>query len=268
MSESYTVTSLAKLRSIAAWRHATLHSLPRPQLFWFTRGQGRFSIGAVTRGYGPHTAIYVPSRTLLSYELSPQAQGVLLTLPLDPTLDLPLVPFHIRVSHVEAQSVFSAYVDMIERELAARAPARDQALRAHGLLVSVWIARQLAQQDGTILRDRTHVLAEKYARLVEADYASGAGVADYAGRLGVTATHLSRICRDASGRPALAILQERILHEACRLLVDTDMSARDIAAALGFSSPAYFTRAFSKMAGRTPSEFRKLPPLRQSLTSQ
>lgn len=109
------------------------------------------------------------------------------------------------------------------------------------------------------------MLAEKYAALVERGFRSGKGVSDYAEQLGVTPTHLSRICRDASGRPALAILQERIMHEACTMLVDSDMAARDIAAELGFSSAAYFTRAFSKLTGRTPSEFRKLLPVQQIL---
>lgn len=265
MTQAYSVTSLAKLRSDAVWRHATLHSLLRPQLYWFTRGQGRFAIGGVTRGYGPNTAVFIPASTMMSLELSPQVQGERLTLPLDPTLNLPNVPFHIRVSSVEAQSGFSGYVDMIERELAAHAVARDEALRAYGLLISVWIARQLSTQDGSILRDRSHVLAEKYAALVERDFRSGKGVAEYAVLLGVTPTHLSRICREASGRPALALLQERLMHEACCLLVDTDMTAREIASALGYSSAAYFTRAFAKLTGRTPSEFRKLAPMQQIL---
>lgn len=263
MSQTYRVTSLAKLRNDAPWRHATLHSQPRPQLFWFTRGQGRFSIGAVTRGYGPNTAVLIPAATMMSLELSGQVQGELLELPLDPTLNLPNVPFHIRVTSVEAQSQFSGYLDKIEQEIAAHAVAHEEALRAYGLLVSVWISRQLAVHDGSILRDKTHVLAEKYAALLERGFRSGKGVSDYAEQLGVTPTHLSRICRDASGRPALAILQERVIHEACRMLIDSDMAARDIAAALGFSSAAYFTRAFSKLTGSTPSEFRKLPPARQ-----
>ena len=266
MTRAYTVTSLAKLRSDAVWRHATLHSQQRPQLYWFTRGQGRFAIGGVTRGYGPNTAIFIPASTMMSLDLAAQVQGVRLTLPLDPTLNFPGVPFHIRVSNVEAQSKFSGYVDMIERELAAHAVARDEALHAYGLLVSVWVARQLAAQDGTILRDRTHVLAEKYAALVERGFRSGHGVAEYAEQLGVTPTHLSRICREASGRPALALLQERLMHEACRLLVDSDLTARDIAADLGYSSAAYFTRAFARQTGRTPSEFRKLAPMQQTLT--
>ena len=263
MVTSYAVTPLAQLRARADWRYATLHSKPYAQLFWFTRGQGRFTIGAITRGYGPNTAVFIPSSVMMSLELSTQVQGELVKLPADPSLGLPHHPFHIRVGTVEAQSNLSGYFDMIERELAGHGTARDQALRAWGLLISVWIARQLAEQDGSILRDRTHVLAEKYADLLEAQFRSGQGVAEYAEALGVTPTHLSRICRDSAGRPALAILQERLIHEACTLLVDTEMPAREIAHDLGFSSAAYFTRSFSNLTGRTPSEFRKLYPAQQ-----
>ncbi len=265
MSDVYSVTSLAQMRTRADWRHATLHSRDHSQLFWFTRGQGRFTIGAVTRGYGPNTAVFVPSGTVLSYDLSPQVQGVALRLPDDPQLDLPKEPFHIRVSNVDAQTKFSGYVDMIERELADSAPARQRSLTAWGLLISVWIERQLANQDGRILREKTHVLAENYARLLERDFRNGLGVAEYAEELGVTPTHLSRICREAAGRPALALLQERLVHEACALLVDTNMPAQKVAKELGFSSPAYFTRSFARLTGRTPSEFRKLAPMQQSL---
>lgn len=263
MQASYAVTPLAQLRARAEWRYATLHSKPHARLFWFTRGQGRFTIGAITRGYGPHTAVFVPARVMMSLELSTQAQGVLVKLPVDPTLDLPAQPIHLRVGTVENQSALSGYFDMIERELAGFGPAREQALRAWGLLISVWIARQLDRQDGSILRDRTHILAEKYAELLEQSFRTGQGVADYAETLGVTPTHLSRICRDSAGRPALAILQERLMHEACTLLVDTDLPARTIAEDLGFSSAAYFTRSFANLTGRTPSEFRRLYPAQQ-----
>jgi len=263
MQAPYAVTALAQLRSRAEWRYATLHSKPHGQLFWFTRGQGRFTIGAITRGYGPHTAVFIPARVMMSLDLPAQAQGVLVRLPLDPTLDLPTHPVHLRVGSVEAQSALSGFFDMIERELAGFGPARDHALRAWGLLISVWIARQLDKQDGSILRDRTHILAEKYAELLEHSFRSGSGVADYADTLGVTPTHLSRICRDSAGRPALAILQERLMHEACTLLVDTDLPARNVAEDLGFSSAAYFTRSFSNLTGRTPSEFRRLYPSEQ-----
>ncbi|MCB8820600.1 helix-turn-helix transcriptional regulator [Microvirga rosea] len=43
---------------------------------------------------------------------------------------------------------------------------------------------------------------------------------------------------------------------ACELLENTDMALGQIAAALRYSEPSAFTRAFRRWSGRTPSEWR------------
>jgi AraC-like DNA-binding protein len=78
-----------------------------------------------------------------------------------------------------------------------------------------------------------------------------------AARLGVTPTHLTRSCNAACGRSAHEILADRIFFEARRLLRDTRMPVQEVAAGLGFRSAAYFTRAFQKVTGETPTAFRK-----------
>lgn len=99
-------------------------------------------------------------------------------------------------------------------------------------------------------------LTEAYTALVEREYHQPVGVQHFAKNLGVTPTHLSRACRESSGRPALEILKERRHFEACRLLRDTDIPISDIARQTGFASAAYFTRAFRSSTGKSPSEFR------------
>ena len=54
---------------------------------------------------------------------------------------------------------------------------------------------------GTRLDTAAHRLAEAYTALVERDYRNPDGVQHYASLLGVTPTHLSRVCRRVSGRP-------------------------------------------------------------------
>ena len=83
------------------------------------------------------------------------------------------------------------------------------------------------------------------------------GVADFASALGVTPTHLTRCCKLACGRPASALLHDRLIFEARQLLAETRMPVGQIADALGFASPAYFTRAFQHQTGKSPSAFRK-----------
>lgn len=257
----HAVVSLGKLRMQGAWRVELLHASPRNRLYWITRGQGRVTVNCVTRGYGPNTAIFVPAHVPMALELASQTQGLELCLPTDDNLALPKDPFHLRVSNIESQAAITSHIEKIEGELAAQAPALDQALTAYSLLVSTWMARELARQEGAISRESAHRLVEMFAAKLEENFRSGIGVADYAKLLQVTPTHLSRVCREASGRPALALLTERTMYEARRLLQETDLPAREVAQQLGFSSAAYFTRAFSQSVGRTPSEFRK-PPLR------
>ncbi|MGI9395220.1 MAG: helix-turn-helix transcriptional regulator, partial [Boseongicola sp.] len=101
-----------------------------------------------------------------------------------------------------------------------------------------------------------HRLTEAYTTLIERDYSEPVGVKHFAKILGVTPTHLSRACRQVSGLAALDILTDRRHFEACRLLKDSQLPVATIAKRTGFSSPAYFTRAFSARAGSSPSKFR------------
>jgi AraC-like DNA-binding protein len=93
--------------------------------------------------------------------------------------------------------------------------------------------------------------------MLEREFRSGMGVADYAQALGVTPTHLTRCCRIVGGRPAKALLHDRLIYEARRLLTETDLPVWKIAGSLGFSSPAYFTRAFHQRTGQAPLTFRR-----------
>jgi AraC-like DNA-binding protein len=133
-----------------------------------------------------------------------------------------------------------------------------RAMMCHAGLISVWLDRQVEALDDNDAKPKTgQRLVNAYTALVEQDFHSSKTVRDYAADLGITPTHLSRVCNNACGRPASAILQDRVTYEARRLLTETRVPIKDIAASLGFTSAAYFTRAFQKQTGQTPSAFRK-----------
>lgn len=259
---TYAVASLGKLRMQESWRVEMLHAGLRHRLYWITRGQGRITVAGITRGYGPNTAIYVPAGVQMALELPAQTQGLELCLPVGANLNLPPEPFHLRIAAIEAQASLTSHVEKIERELAAEAPAMDRALNGYGLLISAWMERELAVQDGALSTHRGHRVATAFTELMERQFRSHRTVADYATALNVTPTHLSRVCKVATGRPAHALLIERKMTEARRLLLETNMPAREVATTLGFSSAAYFTRAFSKTTGTGPAAFRKHPSAR------
>lgn len=79
----------------------------------------------------------------------------------------------------------------------------------------------------------------------------------YADRAGVTATHLNRLTRQATGSSVNELVARRRVAEAKRSLVFTVQPVQTIAFSLGFSDPAYFSRFFQQRTGRTPLAYRK-----------
>ena len=240
------------------WRTEAMRSYSQPILIWFTKGQGRITVSGVTRGYGAHNAVFLPAGTMHGFDMVGQVFGSILFLPDDAGLDLPADPLHLRFRDSVQHSELTLQIDNIQREIDRDDIGRDRALLHHGGLLSVWLQRQAAQMpDATLPDDASRKLVAAYSALVERDFHMSKNVADYAAELGITPTHLSRVCNIACGRPASAILNERIHFEARRLLQDTRTPIKDIARHLGFTSAAYFTRAFQKHSGTSPSAFRR-----------
>jgi len=92
---------------------------------------------------------------------------------------------------------------------------------------------------------------------VERQFRHTRAVVDYAQRLGYTARTLARATREAGGVSPKEFIDARVLLEAKRLLVHTDLSIGRIAVHLGFSEPTNFTKFFYRQAGMGPEAFRK-----------
>ncbi|WP_108482494.1 helix-turn-helix transcriptional regulator [Oceaniglobus ichthyenteri] len=242
------------------WRTEAMRSYSSPVLYWFTRGQGRITISGITRGYGPNNAILLPAGTMHGFDMMGQVSGVALFFPREQGFEMPADPLHVRLRDAHSQSEMAQQIENIQRELERGAETMERALNHHTGLLTVWLERHAPVHDDISppadarAADR---LVEAFTALLERDFRKGQGVADYAAALGVTATHLSRSCKVASGRTASALLQDRVHYEARKLLRDTTLPIKDVAANLGFRSAAYFTRAFQHQTGKTPSAFRK-----------
>jgi AraC family transcriptional regulator, transcriptional activator of pobA len=253
---------LARLAAGGRWRVEAMRSYSEPLLLWFTKGQGRITVSGTTRGYGAHNAIFLPPGTMHGFEISAQGYGSALFFGRRCALTLPDVPLHLRIRDAASQVELGAILDNIQRESESDRPGADRAAHCHLGLLGVWLERQsaaaaAAPQPQPPRSRAAHRLAARYAALLERDFRSGMGVADYAAALGVTPTHLTRCCRQSCGRSAHDLLQDRILFEARRLLADTRVPVKDVSESLGFTSAAYFTRAFQHHTGKTPTDFRK-----------
>ena len=252
--------AIPRLAAGGRWRVEAMRSLSEPMLLWFTKGQGRITVAGVTRGYTPHNAIFIPAGIMHGFEVGPQVFGTAVFFGRDSDFALPATALHLRIREGQAQVELNLCLESIQRELDSLHPGHDRAARHHIGLLGVWLERQAARVSAeTLAPDAARRLVMRFTALLEKEFRSGRGIADYAAALGVTPTHLTRCCKQTCGRPASALLHDRLLFEARRMLSETDQPVGHIARDLGFTSPAYFTRAFQHQTGKTPSAFRRAP---------
>lgn len=248
---------IARLAQGGRWRIEAMRAYSEPLLLWFTRGQGRVTVGGITRGYGAHNAIFVPAGMMHGFEVGPQTSGTALFFGTGHGLELPEEPLHLRIREVGPQAELSGIIENIQRESESDKPGKDRAARHHLGLLGVWLERHVDAADEAPRRDAARRLARAYADVLERGFRTGKGVQDFARELGVTPTHLTRVCNKTCGRSASDLLHDRLIFEARKLLTETRLPIAKVAESLGFTSAAYFTRAFQHRTGKTPSMFRK-----------
>lgn len=255
--------SLSRLITGPRWRHAAMRAYGQATLYWFTRGQGRFTTAGVVQGYGPHHALLLPPGTVHGFEAGAQTQGWLLFFP--PGFEgLPTTPRHLRPRDIARQGALTQLIDRLSQEIAAPlAPGAARAITSLCGLIAVWAERQQAHEAEAdtpgAAPTAAQRMAARFTQALEQSFRDGQDVTDIARDLGVSAAYLTRACRESCGQSAHDLLRDRRLYEARRMLRDTDQPVGDIARAAGFGSAAYFTRAFQAETGQTPSDFRRDP---------
>ncbi|MHB9056135.1 MAG: AraC family transcriptional regulator [Paludibacteraceae bacterium] len=109
---------------------------------------------------------------------------------------------------------------------------------------------QLIETGNHILRTFKHLLNEKYTQTHR--------VSDYADDLSVTADYLNKTVKNLTGKSAKDHIQSKLITEAKRSLLFSNITNKELSFDLGFDESAHFNNFFKKITGQTPSEFRAL----------
>jgi AraC family transcriptional regulator, transcriptional activator of pobA len=160
-------------------------------------------------------------------------------------------------SQGEAESL-SGQIRQLQSEFGHTNNWRDQQLQALSIGIFISLARALHLHSGASFpatRAQTHLRA--FRALVDAHFREHLPVQEYAKRLGITSNQLNRVCNAITERPALELIQERCMTEACRDLTFSVLSIKQIAFALGFEDESYFSRVFRRRLQRTPLDYRR-----------
>lgn len=157
-------------------------------------------------------------------------------------------------------ATFNRLLDIISQMENCLSPDLTYRERALGALLQLFLiycnntaqldTAQLDEENGSIciLRD--------FKQLIDQQYASWHKVSEYAGQLHITPKHLSQTVKELTGKPAKEAIQDRLVLEAKRLLLHTDLAVKEVGYRLGFEEPLHFSGFFKKRVGASPSAFR------------
>lgn len=135
------------------------------------------------------------------------------------------------------------------------------ALEAIGALVKLLLIQcnnhcSLHKTDNPQFMETSNHLLRGFKQLLNKHYESSHKVNEYAERLSVTPDYLNKTIKSITGKSAKDHIQGKLITEAKRFLIFSNLSNKELAYTLGFEESAHFNNFFKKNTGLTPSEFK------------
>lgn len=157
-----------------------------------------------------------------------------------------------RPQHHQLEILFEAAF----REFEQPQSSQSEMMLAYLFLILETAAR--LYETSVPAEDRQHVnKVRQFEELINQYFLTEREVRQYAQRMGLTPNYLNALCQPLLGKTASQLIYDRIMVEAKRMLIYTDLSVKEIAFRTGFKDTSYFTRFFSKQEGVSPTRFRE-----------
>lgn len=121
------------------------------------------------------------------------------------------------------------------------------------LLIDLAEHAECALSQSTSMSDH-HVLIQVLNK-IETDF-KDVQLDHLANELHMSNYQLSKLIKSSTGKTFKQLLQERRIHEAKTLLINSEALIEDISYAIGYENISYFYRLFKQRVGVTPSKFR------------
>jgi AraC family transcriptional activator of pobA len=259
------IETIAARSSLHDWdirphRHKDLH-----QLLLVTGGGGSVSVEGREQVFRAPCLIAVPAGLVHGFRFEPGAVGLVLTMPQAFVAFLGDREAPVALQAAWTAAPDDATLDALQRAFETlqeelRLPRLEQrmAVAGHLALVLVAAGRLCAVRASAAARPSADMaLVARFGELVDEALDRQWPVAAFAQALKVTERQLTGACRRALGLSPLQLVHQRMMAEARRRLIYTDLSVTEIAFGLGFSDAAYFSRFFAQREGLSPTAFRQ-----------
>lgn len=246
-------------------RHAHLF-----QVFLFENGFVQLQLQNQAVELGEACLLILPENTLHGFALSPEVQGMVLTLSQDfietifsNSPQVPLVLNQVLVlqaaANAERFKQITQLIHQLYAELVHELPEKKLALQSYLSLLLTEVFRMYGSVSGQKEANgsRSADYYNAFRQNIRQSRSPQKPIRAYAQDLRITDVHLNRICKQVAGLTASQVVQQFFVLEAEKHLLHTEYSVSEIAYALNYKDPAYFSRVFKGVTGKSPKAFRR-----------
>lgn len=165
---------------------------------------------------------------------------------------------HIILSETETKNI-GLLTSFIQSEILLKEASYKEQVYHYFQNILLLIERSRAKERTVSTKtNKDYKLASDFKKLVMAQIEEFHNIDEYASKLGTNSKNLTEVSKEYLFNTPANIIKESKLLEAKRMMSNQKTSIKEIAYALGFDDPTYFTKYFKKGTGMTPKEFQKL----------
>lgn len=242
-------------------------------LLFITEGSGTHTIDFITYEVKPCSLFFLSPGQVHSWELSRDTKGFtlffepefyLINRPTEALRDLPF--FHGFASdpvlYLDCQqhhNIRQILLNMQEEYQQEEQPRTYDILRAYLEVLLLKLSRFYQASQGPKPEASRYLrgLVHRFETLIDQHFAEVKAVKDYADMLHTSPKNLNKICKQAVGKTASEMIQTRVVLEAKRMLLHSDLAVAQVVDKLNFYDASYFIKFFKKATGMTPEQFRR-----------
>lgn len=156
---------------------------------------------------------------------------------------------------VRYPALFERLLGQIDKELQGKPFQYLMAVRSDIELLLIEINRTKIDRGDPVWKPDALFL--KFLERIRASFTAHYTVADYVGQLSTTEARLNEVSKLHTSKTAQNVLFSLKVSEAKRILLYQELSIKEVAYALGFSDPFYFSNFFKKHTGISPKDYKK-----------
>lgn len=249
----------------------TPHRAEFYQVFWFQEEESTHFVDFEPINIKRNTCLFINKNSVQRFDRKRSSQGkaILFTDSFfaKTTADLTFLRSNIlfndllSISHInveDSMALFSEIFQQIETEL--KNPKDDNQsdiLRNHLHNLLLHSERERRKQDFVELKKNAELeFVLQFKGLLDESFVKHKKVSFYCDQLHLTPKKLNQATTKVFGKTPKQIIDERVLLEIKRLLVNTNQSVKEIAFYMGFDEYTNFIKYFKKHTCKTPVEFR------------